>query len=443
MAIGSCFKYFLENTVNLNQSRIDQLEQRVEAITGYLAEHDTLGPIIEGAAPQGSYAHKTIIRPVGRHEFDADVVLIMQEQQGWQPCDYVEQLYKVFKDSGTYAKLVGRKTRCVTIDYAGDFHLDVVPLVVLADGQTYITNRVENRFERTNPEGFNAWLDERNRITDGHLVEVIRLAKYLRDSKQTFSVKSVILTTLLGQAVKDVQLLNDPDYYDSMATTLYHVAQDLDAYLQANPTMPVIADPSCDGESFNHRWDQEQYADFRTCFHTYTAKIVAAYEEPDEGTAIRLWQELFGPEFKSPPPQLSPLDEEIAAVKTEQFLDRHHHIPMGPMPYRLKINARTLKKAGFRTFDLPKNGNRVTKRRRLRFSIVTCDVPGEYEVWWKIKNRGDEAFAAEALRGEIVRDNGTQTHEESTLYRGSHYVECYIVKDGKCVARDRQQVFVI
>jgi hypothetical protein len=249
----------------------------------------------------------------------------------------------------------------------------------------------------------------------------------------------VILTTLLGQVVNEAHVLSDPAYYGDMARTLYHIAKDLDAYLQANPIMPVIADPSCDGEDFNHRWDQAQYANFRSCFHAYTQKIVAAYEESNEAAAIQLWQNVFGPEFKQPKPTLTSL-EDAEAAKTEQFLDRDHHITMGPMPYRLKINARTIKKDGFRTFDLPDNGNRVTKHRRLRFSIVDCNVPSDYEVYWKIKNKGDEAFAAEALRGEIVRDTGTRTHHESTLYRGNHYVECYIVKDGKCVARDKQQV---
>ena len=46
------------------------------------------------------------------------------------------------------------------------------------------------------------------------------------------------------------------------------------------------------------------------------------------------------------------------------------------------------------------------------------------------------------LRGEITRDNGTRSKKESTAYRGSHYVECYVVKDGEVVAVDRQQVFV-
>lgn len=34
-------------------------------------------------------------------------------------------------------------------------------------------------------------------------------------------------------------------------------------------------------------------------------------------------------------------------------------------------------------------------------------------------------------------------HSESTKYRGSHYVDCYVVKDGRVVAKDRQPVFVV
>jgi hypothetical protein len=69
-------------------------------------------------------------------------------------------------------------------------------------------------------------------------------------------------------------------------------------------------------------------------------------------------------------------------------------------------------------------------------------VPTPYQVYWKIKNHGDEALRAQCPRGEIVQDRGGQQHEESTLYTGAHYVECYIVKGGVCVAIDRQHVII-
>ena len=64
---------------------------------------------------------------------------------------------------------------------------------------------------------------------------------------------------------------------------------------------------------------------------------------------------------------------------------------------------------------------------------------------WKIKNTGAEATR---LRGNrVVRsvedDGSCQRFEVDERYRGSHYVECYVVKDGRVVARDRQPVNVL
>lgn len=68
------------------------------------------------------------------------------------------------------------------------------------------------------------------------------------------------------------------------------------------------------------------------------------------------------------------------------------------------------------------------------FRIVSHNVPSPYSVKWKVRNFGDEARGRGALRGEISDDNGTETKKESTLYHGEHYVECYIIKNGQCVA---------
>ncbi len=63
---------------------------------------------------------------------------------------------------------------------------------------------------------------------------------------------------------------------------------------------------------------------------------------------------------------------------------------------------------------------------------------GPFEVWWKVRNRGEEAARLNQLRGEIRRGGpGSVVHREQTQYRGRHYVEVYIVKDGRVVATDR------
>ena len=95
-------------------------------------------------------------------------------------------------------------TRCATLTYAGDFCLDVVPCVVdrRSPGTLEVCNRKDDVFEPTNPLRYTAWLAERNLwVGSNHLQHVIRLIKYLRDIKGTFSAKSILLTTLIGSQI--------------------------------------------------------------------------------------------------------------------------------------------------------------------------------------------------------------------------------------------------
>src|SRR5215207_9828928 len=197
------FESFLRTVVNLNQSRLDTLQERVNAIDSFLEASDAFGEIFLELIPAGSWAHRTIIKPVDENdEFDADVLLHVDEQDDWQPKDYIDELYEAFRGSSTYKSLAQRKTRCVRIDYAGDFHIDVVPYLEQG-GLHYVTNHLEpedtGQLEESNPEVFNAWIDERQRVTYGTFIKVVRLLKYLRDFKNTFTCKSIILTTLLGE----------------------------------------------------------------------------------------------------------------------------------------------------------------------------------------------------------------------------------------------------
>jgi Adenylyl/Guanylyl and SMODS C-terminal sensor domain len=63
-------------------------------------------------------------------------------------------------------------------------------------------------------------------------------------------------------------------------------------------------------------------------------------------------------------------------------------------------------------------------------------------VYWKVRNTGEEAIHADCIRGQIVKDTGSLRRDEPTKYRGKHYVECYIVKNGVCIASAHQSVVI-
>ncbi|MEW1999779.1 cyclic GMP-AMP synthase DncV-like nucleotidyltransferase [Streptomyces coelicoflavus] len=443
MKLLAYFSAFLADTVNLNQTRLDQLDDRVAAITSTLKADSQIGGLYRTHIPQGSWAHRTIIRPFNNHEFDADFLLHLDEVEDWKPKDYLREVRAAFKRSTTYKSKVTKKNRCCRIVYAGDCHVDVVPYITLADGREVIVNYAEDDFEDTNPQGFTDWMKEKDSLANGQLRRVIRLMKYVRDYKQTFSVPSVILTTLLGERI---QTWHEATRYSDTPTALKVILADLSAWLDLYPLMPALADPSCPETTFNHRWNQEQYENFRKKIKLYSSWVTEAYDEEDKALSLATWQRVFGDSFQQPSSvqksltassDIQPTRE--ARAPHEQYIEEFGFSWRGG--YKVRINAQVLPKSGFRNGPL-RRLRRVSVLQSLRFTITT-DVPEPYDLYWKVRNRGPEAAARDQLRGAIVLDEDrSRTREESTSWKGQHYVEVYIVKNGRVLATDHHDVII-
>ena len=92
MKLVKHFNEFLINEVNLNQHRVDTLEKRVATITSFIQGSDNVNSSFITAIPQGSYSHRTIIKPtVKKAIFDADVVVYLKPIKGWEPKDYMQK----------------------------------------------------------------------------------------------------------------------------------------------------------------------------------------------------------------------------------------------------------------------------------------------------------------------------------------------------------------
>lgn len=326
MKLTDHFNVLLKDTVNLSQGKLDLLESRVDTVYRALKADEKIGSFIRGKTPQGSWAHRTIINPVGENEFDADFMLDMCENPEWadSPETYIEEVYAALHRHSRYAAMPhSRKCRCVRLVYANSMHLDIVPHLNLADGREVIVNRDDNTWELTDPQGFTDWMKKKDAIAKGNLRKVIRLIKYLRDHRNSFTgTRSILLTTLLGNQVNDVRTFVDPGYYSDVPTTLLHVVKDLDEWLQARPTKPSIVDPTGSGVTFDHRWEQSTYSYFRDRIHVHAAEIEEAYEEEDKERSAELWQHIFGSGFKAPPKSSSTAKFPAAAAAAASTVGR-------------------------------------------------------------------------------------------------------------------------
>ena len=463
------FNDFLADTVNLNKTRIDLLEGRIETISGFL-RNSTYKPRIRRFTPQGSWAHKTIIKPPGDKDFDADLLVIVDEVEDWSPAKYVNELHAAFRLNKTYEDKVSRRTRCIMLDYAGDFHLDVVPVIqeIGQNGRRYfVCNRNDDRFEETAPEGYTTWLVGQNRgVGTNQLRKVSRLLKYLRDVKGTFSAKSVLLTTLVGMQVSAADQLYRNTWFPDLPTSLKTIIDRLDDFLQARALMPMIANPVLPGEDFNRHWDQEKYTNYRAKIHQYRGWIDDAYAEPDNDESIAKWRRVFGDEFakgitiKEDARALAPLyafaDRWLAALRDHgrQVLSRfptnqdHVAAPIWLVDNRLRVTV----EAGQSTYKNGAiecgltSGDFVPRNRWVKFAArCPTGIPDSFRVWWRVANSGGHAAREGQLRGGFGRSTSPGVRWESTKYRGVHWVEAFVVnrRTNQCVGKSEPFFVVI
>lgn len=127
----------------------------------------------------------------------------------------------------------------------------------------------------------------------------------------------------------------------------------------------------------------------------------------------------------------------VRGDSTEEFIEERFGVDIR---YMLFINCRVTQD-GFRPFELRDavySGKPLKHNKNLDFFIKTTDCPEPYDIYWKVRIVGDVARDKSMIRGQI--NKGREHHNERTNFRGPHYVECYLVKNGVCVARDRIDV---
>ena len=182
----------------------------------------------------------------------------------------------------------------MTLDYAGDFHLDIVPRIT-RNGGHFICNRETNKWEETDGTGYRDWFSAKSRITRVNLKRAVRLLKYIRDRQHNYVARSILLTTLAGKAIRESD--RGTESVRTVVNTLTTILTKMDGYLQWNPEMPRIGNPALPSEDFNRHWDQDRYEYFRDRVHAHAQVAREALPAPSIEDSIRIWRHLLGNEF--------------------------------------------------------------------------------------------------------------------------------------------------
>jgi hypothetical protein len=471
------FNAFLLDSVNLNDSRFNLLENSVEAIKSMVRGLDWK-PVIVGFAAQGSWAQQTIIRPLPGNPFDADLLLYVRPVAGWQAKDYLNELYAEIGKLALYQNKIRRYSHCVTIEYVGERKIDIAPCVKEREqtGVWEVCNRDANAFEKSNPLDYTAWLINQNAICgNNNFRKATRMLKYLRDIKTNFTCPSFLLTTLLGMQVKagDKGSIEFAD----VPTALKTLIDRLDDWLQKNPTTPIVRNPVLFEEIQSNAWDDAKYANFRTKINLYRGWIDDAYDEPDKEESIGKWQRVFGEDFatgeatekatkvsetalsivKGTPASVGATDlvtlvKRLGRAALPDGFDRLPH--MRRPRWKLAAGPRLTVHVGAELWS-GRYGRQICALQSLepaqaenwlRFSAsnnLRLPFPDTYKVEWRITNTDEAARRANALRGDYYRSDEPLIRWERLSYRGVHMVEAFLIRKSDNVLMGTSDPFYV
>ena len=87
-------------------------------------------------------------------------------------------------------------------------------------------------------------------------------------------------------------------------------------------------------------------------------------------------------------------------------------------------------------------GSTIVPKGCFIYFTANTNVPKPFEVYWQVVNNGQEATNSQCLRGNIFHAGtlgaGGLKYKDASAFTGTHWVECFVVKDGQCVARSSE-----
>jgi len=172
-------------------------------------------------------------------------------------------------------------------------------------------------------------------------------------------------------------------------------------------------------------------------------KCLLAIDNIDKQSVYTTWKQIFGRPF----PSAIQMGEKSFASSLQSYKDTEEYIcDKYPIDIRYSLSIECeVQQRGFQTRllrELQRLGFPLAINKQLQFYVTQNDVPEPYQIKWKARNVGDEAMRRDCIRGQIWSDTGNARRKESSSFNGAHFVECYVIKNNVCVARDRIDVSI-
>jgi len=426
MSVADTFNCFLENLAIDNSETISS---RYGELTAALNKtfRDTESKTAN-TLRVGSFGRNTGIKGIS----DLDMLYIMPRSK-WNDYKDSKQL-RLLQDvkAAILRRYPNTRVRVdrlvVTVTYT-NFHVEVQPVFEQEDGSfKYPDTKNNGNWKLTKPREEMIAIAQLDAVKNSNLRRLCRMTRAWRNHHGV-AMGGLLIDTLA------FNFLNATNDYDNKSFLYYdELNRDFFLYLSQLPTQDRYSAPG-----------SNQHVKVKRPFQRKARKAhqlcLNAIDAEGQDGANNKWKKVFGRPFPTAKSTKAITTSESEAIwdNTEEFVEDKFPIDIR---HTLKIDC-DVSQNGFREHRLLEMIQKripLLAKKNLQFEVTDIDVPGEYSILWKVLNRGDEARRRNMVRGQIVPDEGNQRKKEPTSFKGDHIVECYAIKDGVIVAKDRIHV---
>lgn len=446
--LSSKFASFYNDSVVLSQAKQTNLHSKKDlniqrlkdGLKEYNEENNTSYSIAETCV-QGSVAMSTVVQNEDG-DYDIDVAVVFDKStlgdKGAQATRNMvaNALQRKTKQFNAEPEV---KTSCVRIKYSDGYHIDfaIYRRHYDTENKRWIYEHAGTTWTERELKDLTKWFIEQNKASNGKLRKVVRLSKMFCKSRDTWkNMPSGLLQTVLC----DEKL---QDSYDRIDELFYYTMKEIVVRLETDVS---VAAPVDNGRDLTPRQiDTQKMTNWKNRLKSKLEDLDVLFKDDcTKEDALQAWYGFFNHDFwneqlseSSNYSQFSTLI--IKSVRsfsdTEQFIEDLYPVNLS---YSCKISC-YVSGDGWRPKLLSEFLSLLRRYLPHNFEIRCVmeytNCPPPYKIFWKVKNVGPEAERRNQLRGQIV-EKGKILVEHSRFF-GNHYIECYIIKNGVCVAKSR------
>ncbi|MFD1464723.1 cyclic GMP-AMP synthase DncV-like nucleotidyltransferase [Lapidilactobacillus mulanensis] len=418
----------------LRQKRKTNIKRLKSGLSEYNAENKT-GFRISEERIQGSMAMHTVVQN-DENDYDIDVGIVFESDNLDEIGPYaikniLENALK--RKMGQFAVEPLVKTSCVRMEYSNGYHVDfaIFKRSKIHLGNEYTYEHAGAKWSTRHIKALEEWFNTEASKTNDNLRKIVRLSKMFCKSRESWKnmPSGLIQTVLCDEAITNNYSRTDELFYYTMKKIVARL----------NTNLEVNAPVDNGRRLVTREIDYTRMRNWKNHLENELKKLDVLFD-PDctFAEAVDAWGLFFNHSYwkeLNMQETRKSLGEDTKRVfnNTEEFIEDKYLVNEY---YDVSINCK-LSGNGIRPMPIAKYLNSHFAKYIPHNFSVTCKIahtncPSFDKILWKVLNVGEESVKRNDIRGQIV-DRGEKI-TENTIFRGQHYIECYLIKNNICVA---------